>query len=219
MEVSMAEPQLQVEKLCFEYPKRSMFWDYSFTLGPGITWLRGKNGAGKTTLLKLLAGGLDALKGEISINGCNLRRQPLQYRQQTFWCSSDTPDFSWLTLQEFLDFHLSLYPATDPAGLNAQLQALGLLPMLSSTINALSLGQHKKMYLALALALPVALLLIDEPFNGLDAESSAYLRAQLHDDARLARQCIVLTSHLPPEVPLVGEMQVDVNALPESALP
>ena len=202
-------PLLQVDKLCFEYPKRSLFWDYSFRLGPGITWLRGKNGAGKTTLLKLLAGGLDVLKGEIVLNGINLRQQGLAYRQQMFWCSSDAPDFSWLTLQEFLDFHLSLYPGTQTDELNRHLQALGLLPVLATTINALSLGQHKKMYLALALALPVSLLLIDEPFNALDVESSAYLRKQLHAPQRLARQVIVLTSHLVPDVPLVGEMVVD----------
>lgn len=202
-------PQLRVEKLCFEYPKRTLFWDFSFTLGPGITWLRGKNGAGKTTLLKLLAGGLDALKGEIVLNDINLQQQGLAYRQQIFWCSSDTPDFSWLTLQEFLDFHLSLYPGAQAAELNRHLQALGLLPVLSTTINALSLGQHKKMYLVLALALPVSLLLIDEPFNALDVESSAYLRAELHAPQRLARQVIVLTSHLVPDVPLVGEMVVE----------
>ena len=203
------QAQLRVEKLCFEYPKRTLFWDYSFTLGPGITWLRGKNGAGKTTLLKLLAGGLSPLKGDIWLNDINLQRQGLAYRQHMFWCSSDTPDFSWLTLQEFLDFHLSLYPGAQAQELNQQLQALGLLPVLHTTINALSLGQHKKMYLALALALPVSLLLIDEPFNALDVESSAYLRTQLHEPQRLARQVIVLTSHQPPDVPLVGEMMVD----------
>ena len=46
-------------------------------------------------------------------------------------------------------------------------------------------------------------------FNGLHAESAAYLRQQLHEPQRLARQCIVLTSHLAPEVPLAGEMLVD----------
>jgi ABC-2 type transport system ATP-binding protein len=185
-----------------------MFWKYSFTVGAGITWLRGRNGAGKTTLLKLLGGALDAQKGHIFLNQCEIRQHPLGYRLQSFWCSSETPEFSWLTLQEFLDLHVSLYPATDETALNAQLQAFGLLPMLDSTINTLSLGQHKKMHLSLALALPVVLLLIDEPFNALDVEAVAYLREQLHDPARRARQCIVMTSHVPPDVPLVGEMVV-----------
>ena len=60
----------------------------------------------------------------------------------------------------------------------------------------------------LALALPVKLLLIDEPFNGLDADAMAYLRERLSDPARLARQCIVLTSHLEPQLPLAATVQL-----------
>jgi ABC-2 type transport system ATP-binding protein len=200
--------QLRVQNLCFAYPKYSVFWQYSFSVGAGITWLRGKNGAGKTTLLKILAGSLDAGKGEIEIGPLNIRQHALAWRQQCFWCSSETPEFAWLTMQEFFDLHLSLYPGANAAELNAQLDAFGLLPMLPQTIDTLSLGQHKKMYLSLALALPVTLLLIDEPFNALDVEAVQYLRQQLSDPARLARQCILLTSHVPPELPLTREMVV-----------
>lgn len=207
-----AEPatalQLRVQNLCFAYPKYSVFWQYSFTLGAGITWLRGRNGAGKTTLLKILAGSLEPGKGEIEIGAINLRQHALAWRQQCFWCSSETPEFAWLTLQEFFDLHLSLYPATSAAELNTHLAAFGLLPMLPQSIDTLSLGQHKKMYLSLALALPVTLLLIDEPFNALDVEAVDYLRQQLGDPARRARQCIVLTSHQPPNLPLAREMMV-----------
>ncbi|MNU08813.1 hypothetical protein D3C72_2550420 [compost metagenome] len=52
------------------------------------------------------------------------------------------------------------------------------------------------------------LLLIDEPFNGLDAAAMAHLRARLAEPARLARQCIVLTSHLAPEVPLAATVEI-----------
>ena len=62
--------------------------------------------------------------------------------------------------------------------------------------------------MALALALPVRLLLIDEPFNGLDASAMAYLRQRLSDPSRLARQCIVLTSHLAPDVPLAATVEI-----------
>ncbi|MFZ6871334.1 ABC transporter ATP-binding protein [Undibacterium sp. Di27W] len=201
--------ELSVRNLCFAYPNRSLFWEYSFTVGAGITWLRGRNGAGKTTLLKLLAGSLHAPKGDIFLDGCNLRQQGFEWRLQCFWCSSETPDFAWLTVQEFLDLHMSLYPAARAADLNINLAAFGLLPMLKQTIDTLSLGQHKKMYLSLALALPVKLLLIDEPFNALDVEAAYYLREQLSDPARQASQCILMTSHVAPDVPLVGEMIVD----------
>lgn len=75
-------------------------------------------------------------------------------------------------------------------------------------MTTLSLGQHKKVQLALALALPVRLLLLDEPFNGLDAGAMAYLREQLAAPERLARQCIVLTSHLEPQLPLAATVSL-----------
>ena len=115
---------------------------------------------------------------------------------------------SRLMVREILDLHLSLYPATDAALLNAELRAFHLLPTLDQPVTTLSLGQHKKMQLALALALPVRLLLIDEPFNGLDVDAVAYLRAQLSAPERLARQCIVLTSHLDPALPLAQTVQL-----------
>lgn len=186
-----------------------MFWEWSCTLGGGITWLRGSNGAGKTTLLKLLAGALTAQSGEICLNRWEIRRHPVNYRQHSFLCSSEIPDFSWLNLQEFLDLHLSLYPQACATNLNVQLSAFKLLPLLRQSIDTLSLGQQKKMYLALALALPVSLLLIDEPFNALDADAVDYLRRQLSDPGRLARQCILLTSHIAPDIPLAGEIMIE----------
>ncbi|MBC3862114.1 ATP-binding cassette domain-containing protein [Undibacterium jejuense] len=199
---------LSINKLSFAYPHRSIFWDFSFTATKGITWVRGNNGAGKTTLLKLLAGSLAVSKGDIHFNGINLRQQGFIWRQQCFWCSSETPEFNWLTLQEFFDLHLNLYPAAKATDLNTQLNAFGLLPMLNQTIDTLSLGQHKKMYLALALSLPVKLLLIDEPFNALDLDAVHYLRTQLSDSKRLDQQCILMTSHLDPDLPLVGEIHI-----------
>ena len=75
-------------------------------------------------------------------------------------------------------------------------------------MSTLSLGQHKKVQLALALALPVRLLLVDEPFNGLDTAAVLYLRAQLA--ARAANQdcCIVLTSHLDPQLPVTRTLDL-----------
>jgi ABC-2 type transport system ATP-binding protein len=106
------------------------------------------------------------------------------------------------------DLHLALYPGADAAALDAQLDAFRLHGVLEQPVTTLSLGQHKKMQLSLALALPVQVLLIDEPFNGLDTAAVTYLRTQLADPARRARQCIVLTSHLEPDLPLVQTIQL-----------
>ena len=195
-------PVLHIDRLNFEYASHPLFRRFSLRLGAGITWLRGENGAGKTTLLKLAGGALTPHGGTILLDELEIHAQPLAYRLRCHYCGGDTPQLPWLTVRELLDLHLALYPATDAALLDAELRAFHLLPTLDQPVTTLSLGQHKKMQLSLALALPVRLLLIDEPFNGLDVDAVAYLRAQLSAPARLARQCIVLTSHLDPMLPL-----------------
>jgi len=199
---------LQIENLNFDYASRTLFRSFALKLGAGITWLRGDNGAGKTTLLKLAGGALTPHTGAIRLDDLEIHAQPLAYRLHCYYCGGDTPQLPWLTLREVLDLHLSLYPATDTALLNAELQAFHLMAALDQPVTTLSLGQHKKMQLSLALALPVRLLLIDEPFNGLDADAVAYLRQQLSAPQRLARQCILLTSHLDPALPLAGTLQL-----------
>ena len=197
-------PLLHIDQLTFEYAGHALFRRFDLRLGAGITWLRGENGAGKTTLLKLAAGALTPHSGHIRIDGIDLQAQPLAYRLQSFYCGGDLPQLPWLTVRELLDLHLALYPATDAALLNIELRAFHLLPTLDQPVTTLSLGQHKKMQLALALSLPVRLVLVDEPFNGLDADALAYLRQRLAQPERLARQCILLTSHLDPALPLAA---------------
>ena len=194
------KPVLHVASLSFRFDSRLIFSDYALALAPGITWLRGPNGKGKTTLLRLMAGSLTPHAGSISMNGIDSAAQPLAYRLASFFCGGDLPELPWLTVQEFLDIHMALYPAAAAGRVNAQLDAFGVRQTLPQMLSTLSLGQHKKVQLALALALPVGLLLVDEPFNGLDAAASDYLRAQLDERAAAGEVCIVLTSHVEPQV-------------------
>ncbi len=191
---------LQITSLSFRFDARLIFNDFSLTLEPGITWLRGPNGQGKTTLLRLIAGALTPRAGTIHIGATDSAAEPLAYRLATFFCGGDLPELPWLTVQELLDIHMALYPAADAALVDAQLTAFGVRQTLPQPLSTLSLGQHKKVHLALALALPVRVLLVDEPFNGLDTAAIAYLRAQLEARAAARDLCIVLTSHVEPLV-------------------
>lgn len=208
MELKLPSPLLRIAQLDFHFATHSVFQRFNLQCGPGITWLRGANGAGKTTLLKLAGGALLPARGSIRLDDIDSGRMALEYRAQAYYCGGDSPALPWLQVHEFLDLHLALYPGSDQALLNAELDAFAMTATLQQGITALSLGQHKKLQLALALALPVRLLLIDEPFNGLDAPAMAHLRARLADPARLARQCIVLTSHLEPQLPLAATVQL-----------
>jgi ABC-2 type transport system ATP-binding protein len=179
-------------------------------LAPGITWLRGANGKRKTTLLKLLAGALAPNAGTIVLDGVDIAKAPVAYRLRSFYCGGESADLPWLKVTAWRGLHLALYPAASTQALDAQMKAFGIMEVLPQAITTLSPGQHKKLQLALALALPVRLLLIDEPFNVLDAAGVAYLRGELERRALAGETCIVLTS-LHPQLRVARTLDLDAQ--------
>lgn len=203
---------VEVEALGFHFRTRSVFAGLNLRLAPGLTWLRGQNGRGKTTLLKLLGGALAPSGGGIRLDGLDSRRDALAYRRRTFYCGGEAPALDWLTAGEWLDLHLALYPDADRAALQGHLAAFRIADSALQPVSGLSLGQYKKLQLALALALPVRLLLIDEPFNGLDAQAVEVLQEELARRAGARDACIVLTSHLALRV--APTVTLDLDAAP-----
>jgi ABC-type multidrug transport system ATPase subunit len=202
--------RLSIRDLVFAYDTRWLFEGYSADAEAGITWVQGANGSGKSTLLRLLAGALVPRHGSFELDGvrcgAGVRRAPLEWRRQTFWCLSDPPPTPWLTIAECLGFVAGAYAGAAAAGspgfLQDQVEALGLAAALDTPLRHASLGQQRKTLLALALALPVKLLLLDEPFNALDAASAAHLERTLAARAAAASQVILLASHVEPHMPV-----------------
>lgn len=205
-------PAVAIERLDFHFTTRSVFLGLDLQLGPGLTWLRGRNGRGKTTLLKLLGGALAPAGGRIRLDGLDSERDALAYRSAAFYCGGEAPALDWLTAREWLDLHLALYPAADRSALSAHLDAFRIPDIGTQPVTGLSLGQYKKLQLALALALPVRLLLLDEPFNGLDVEAVAVLEHALASHAAAGSTCIVLTSHL--DLRIAPARVLDLDAQP-----
>ena len=199
--------ELTIDHLVFAYGQRWLFEGFSARAGAGVTWVQGANGSGKSTLLRrLLAGALAPRHGSFELAGCRYaagdRVAPLAWRQQTFWCLSDPPPTPWLTIAECLGFVSGAYGGIDGERLREQVEALGLASALATPLREASLGQQRKTLLALALALPVKLLLLDEPFNALDVASARHLSATLAARAAAGEQVILLTSHVEPHVPV-----------------
>ena len=197
---------LRIDQLVFAYGRRWLFEGWGAQAGEGVTWVQGANGSGKSTLLRLLAGALAPRLGTFELAGCRYaagdRAAPLAWRQQTFWCLSDPPPTPWLTIAEFLGFVSGTYANVDNERVREHVEALGLAAALPTPLRDASLGQQRTTLLALALALPVRLLLLDEPFNALDTASAAYLVRTLTQRAGQGGQVILLTSHVEPHVPV-----------------
>jgi ABC-type multidrug transport system ATPase subunit len=198
--------ELSIDRLVFAYGQRWLFEGFSARAGAGVTWVQGANGSGKSTLLRLLAGALAPRHGSFELAGCRYaagdRAAPLAWRRQTFWGSSDPPPTPWLTIAECLGFVAGAYGSVDGERLREQVDALGLTAALATPLREASLGQQRKTLIALALALPVKLLLLDEPFNALDVASAKHLSQTLASRAAAGGQVILLTSHVEPHVPV-----------------
>lgn len=192
-------PVLRVDALSFSYPGRHVFTGWSAEIGGGITWLRGGNGCGKSTLLSLLAGALVPLDGRLSVRGIDQQRAPLDYRREVFWCGPGGIAFDHLRPAEYAAFIAGLYPRFDRAAWAAHVAGLGLAPALDQRLAALSTGTQRKVGLAVALAVGSAAVLLDEPFNALDATSLAYLRNALQQAAADRSRAWLVASHGPLE--------------------
>ena len=190
---------LQADKLCFAYPQRSLFTNWSARITPGLTLLRGDDGSGKTTLLRLLAGELTADAGTLTINGIALRQQPDAYRRQVFWQDPRTTQFDAITALAYFESLRSQYPALDRALLEKLPEGLGLTPHLAKPLYMLSTGSKRKVWLAAAFATGATVTLLDDPFAALDKGSINFVLKLLANAAQHPQRAWVMAHYEAPQ--------------------
>ena len=194
-------PSVSVTNLRFGFGGQIVLDQLTFELTAGIYWLQGPNGAGKSTLLKLLARSLDPLGGEIALCGLALVRMTADQRQAIFLCDDELPNLPWLRGLELVGLYAALYPKIDRIALHMHFDRMAIThSILHSPIMNLSLGERKKIQLAVALSVDVVLLLMDEPFNAIDEGAAKYVRADLENRGAQNKQIVVMTSHTNPEM-------------------
>jgi len=207
----MTAPVLRVQDLSYSYPGRHVYTAWSADFGPGLHWVRGSNGSGKSTLLKLLAGALPPLAGTLQVQGVDAATAPLNYRREVFWCGPGPIAFDHLRPPEYCAFLAGLYPRFDDAAAHDHVQALGLLPYMDRRLSALSTGTQRKVWLAAALSVGSAAVLLDEPLNALDRASLAHVQARLAACATDPARAWLVASH---EEPAPGTPGITVLDLP-----
>ena len=151
--------EIVVRDLCKSYVGRLVLDHVTFTAGPGVTWLRDPSGTGKTTMLRILLGLEQADSGTVS---------GLEGKQLSAVFQEDR-------LLEHLDargnLRFVLGPAYDEASALSLLAELGLAEEEGKPVRAYSGGMKRRLALARALLAPSDILLLDEPFAGLDREN------------------------------------------------
>jgi ABC-2 type transport system ATP-binding protein len=171
--------------------------DLSVIAGEFYTLL-GPNGAGKTTTLRMVTGLLRPDAGSIKIFGIDALADPIGARRIMAWVSDEPMIYEKLTPLEYLDFVAGLWGVD---GTVAAARAHDLLRLLGLTQNAeercerLSKGMRQKVALAGALIHEPKLIILDEPFTGLDAGSSRVVKEVLRQ--RVQDGCsVIMTTHI-----------------------
>ncbi len=160
--------------------------------------LLGPNGAGKTTTMRMVTGLLKPDRGSIAVYGIDALADPIGAKRILAWVSDEPMIYDKLTPMEYLDFVAGLW-AVDArlaaSRARALLGWLGLEPHAQERCEGFSRGMRQKVALAGALVHAPKLILLDEPFTGLDAGSARLVKGVLRE--RVQAGCsVIMTTHI-----------------------
>ena len=198
---------LEVSQLRFRYPDTKRGFDFSFHLGRGqCLGITGPSGCGKSTLLSLLAGFLTPESGRVRWQEQDLVRRPP-------WDRPITSVFQEHNLFDHLTVHdnlaLGLHPSlklsvSDRKKIPEILEEVGLEGMEKRYPTELSGGQRQRVAVARALLRRTPLLLLDEPFTGLDTDTRKRLQDLILNQKAIGTT-ILLVSHDPGDVQALAD--------------
>ncbi len=189
-------PMLEVSNLVKRYGGIPVVNRVSFTIGPGeILGYLGPNGAGKSTTVKMLIGLIEPSEGEIRFEGENVVRDMKAFQRRIGYVAEEAHLYPHLTGREYLLLSGRLQGlrrnVLEPKA-DELLRLFGLWEDRHSLLASYSKGMRQKVLLSSALIHDPELLILDEPFSGLDVNSAMVLRSLLR--ALAARKKIVLYS-------------------------
>ncbi len=176
---------LRIEHLTKTYGEKKAVDDLTLHIAPGeIYGFIGHNGAGKSTTLKSVVGILNFDSGEIYVCGKSIKDDPLACKKQLAYIP-DNPDlYDYMTGAQFLNFVADIFEVPENvrrARIDAYAQDFGIADDLSSPISSYSHGMKQKLAVISAFLHEPKLIVLDEPFVGLDPKAAHILKTMMRD--------------------------------------
>ena len=185
--------------------------DVSFSVGPGVTGLLGPNGAGTTTVLHMAAGMLSPSNGSVRVAGEPVWQHPDLYRRVGLVPERETV-YPYLDGRAFVLLNARLQGLAQPEEATRRALAMvDLLEVADRRIGTYSKGMRQRIKMAAALVHDPPVLLLDEPFNGMDPRQRLHMFALLRGMAAEGRT-IMLSSHILEEVERVADSVLVIYA-------
>jgi ABC-2 type transport system ATP-binding protein len=183
----------------------------SFTLGPGVTGLLGPNGAGKSTLLHMIAGLLRPSAGVVMVDGRATYGDPEVFRRVGLVPEREAV-FAYLTGREFVRLNADLQGLAAPDGaVGRALETVELSGAADRPLATYSKGMRQRAKMAAALVHDPAVLVLDEPFNGMDPRQRLHMMGLLQELGAAGRT-ILFSSHILEEVERVAQQVLVIVA-------
>jgi ABC-2 type transport system ATP-binding protein len=183
---------LTVDGVSKRFKDRRVLEGVSFSARAGeVLGLIGPNGAGKTTLFECLAGLMSANAGTVKYLGRVVA--PPRRKEVLFYLPDAINPWAQQSVKWALNFFEKLYPRSG-VGVSELIEPLRLEAVTRSRIGSLSKGERKRVLLALGLLTPHPLLMLDEPFDGLDLRQTRDVMTLLKDHAARGRT-LMLSIH------------------------
>lgn len=215
---------LQIQNLTFGYKSskgHNVLSNVNLELNRGsIVGLLGKNGTGKTTLLNLITGQLFAKEGVIAIDDENVRTKSKSVLEKIYFMPEEltVPN---MTLNDFIRLYSPFYKDYSQEKMDECLREFELTSdseiHLDKSLNKLSMGTKKKVFISFAIATNVPLLIMDEPTNGLDIPSKRIFRKLINSHMSEDRAIIVSTHQvhdvekMVDHIVMVGKQDLLIN--------
>jgi ABC-2 type transport system ATP-binding protein len=190
---------IQTEHLSKHFGDIAALVDLDLRIEPGeVFGFLGPNGAGKSTTVKILTGLIPAGSGRAIVAGYDVAEQPLEAKKRLGFVPETPRLYESLTADAFLDVMGALYhldPSTSKARRNDLMELFGLGDVRYQRLREFSKGMRQKVVIAAALIHRPPVLILDEPFDGLDANTALVMKGLLREMAAQGKT-ILFSSHI-----------------------
>ena len=189
----------------------------SFTLTPGVNGLLGPNGAGKSTMMNILSGNLSQTSGRITFNGEDIRNMGKEFRKRLGYMPQQQALYPGFTAAQFLGYMATLRgmekaEATD--AVHRVLRQVELEDVATRKIKTFSGGMKQRVAIARAYAVNPSILLMDEPFGALDAQTRTQLQQELLETWEKEQKTCFFITHDVEEAIILAQKVIIMSARP-----
>lgn len=186
-----------IENLSKIYKNNRGIQDINLEINRGeIFGFLGPNGSGKTTTMKIMAGLMKADKGDVFINGYSISQDYENAMKNVGSIIESVVPFHYLTAYENMKLRARFYDNVNDEEINKSLEITGIVKYKNEKIKNYSLGMKQRLGIAMAILSNPSVIILDEPFNGLDIEGMVEMRKLINNMSEEYKTTFFISSHL-----------------------